>query len=372
MVKKWQEILAKLDVIEGELDLCDEECFSVFEAENGFLLPSAYREFCQILGSGVVGDYVRIYCPNTKYSDKKKEFIREQIEFQESELKSLSLQIRFEDLEIFKEMINSAFIFGDTIFGQYFLWDMRTYSVLDNSCDIYFVELDTFYTYKVGRNFFEFICEFCFGNRFLELLPENSQTDLNSIHWTFDPISNGLWLDEEIWYENLESGTVLGLAQKYEQQEKLTEALVLYIRYRRISFYGALNEYHLWRAYSRLYKALGELEFRKICLAVTGNTGTYRDILKGIRKISHGYVVDRPGGMKYMNFEAYRSDFYSLQTSPIRIKSISNNISDDRLETILIEQIPEASLEFKEAFERFLKLVYIRLKDIMADDLDSF
>jgi len=55
---------------------------------------------------------------------------------------------------------------------QKYLWDLGSYDESDQSCDIYLVPTDDLdRTTKLGRDFFEFVNDFCLGSRARKVLP---------------------------------------------------------------------------------------------------------------------------------------------------------------------------------------------------------
>ena len=72
MAEKWKKLIQKLEILVGEgQETLDAETLSATEAEYKIILPSDYKEFCQVLGSGEL-DKARVYCP-TKFFIKANE-----------------------------------------------------------------------------------------------------------------------------------------------------------------------------------------------------------------------------------------------------------------------------------------------------------
>ena len=71
MVDKWQTLLKQLEILESSegVEIWSQQKLQAFEAETGILLPIGYQEFCQVLGTGMFGNYIRIYCPHLKLSN---------------------------------------------------------------------------------------------------------------------------------------------------------------------------------------------------------------------------------------------------------------------------------------------------------------
>lgn len=79
------------------------------------------------------------------------------------------------DLE-YIDLLNSAFMFGKYgAGGSLIFWDLRTYSESDKSYDIYWADWETPECGErilIGRSFFEFVSDFCYGTKSFDLIPE--------------------------------------------------------------------------------------------------------------------------------------------------------------------------------------------------------
>lgn len=203
-MEKWQELLAKLEVlsyrdtiskeqlqyIEEELGFseeklyCSEEELRHAEAKTGIVFPLEYKRFCQVFGTGMFGEFINICCP----TDDWIEFSQEQVEALRSELRlRLPEQSRIMSIESILALLDAAFVFGSGDGDHVALWDLRTYSELDLSYDIYWMTTDDFdgHIYCVGRDFFEFVRDFCLGNKAYEILPPSMHLLEGVINPTF-------------------------------------------------------------------------------------------------------------------------------------------------------------------------------------------
>jgi hypothetical protein len=81
MSQIWQPILSRIRFQEAvfESDTRTEEELCYFERSSGILLPSDYKEFCQVFGAGQFGDYMRIRCPDMDESECQIQFIRDNL-----------------------------------------------------------------------------------------------------------------------------------------------------------------------------------------------------------------------------------------------------------------------------------------------------
>ncbi|MDY7007305.1 MAG: SMI1/KNR4 family protein [Cyanobacteriota bacterium] len=167
MIEKWQNLLAQLETIENEgLGIWSEERLLAFEAKTGITLPADYKYFCQVFGLGMFCNYWRI----SLYPDKKNS--RKEMLLTEIDELSDSVASPTMDKISLKNLVTNALIFGNTVNSHLMFWDLRTYSERDRSYDIYFGDIIYADVYQVGRNFFEFVRDFCLGMKSYEVLPE--------------------------------------------------------------------------------------------------------------------------------------------------------------------------------------------------------
>ena len=185
MLKQWQTLFAELEIVEQNPEVFSEEEISRFEGENKVFLPTGYKEFCQIFGTGSFGDSIRIFCPNqslVEYSELSLESISENIELFPSG--------RLDRDGSLQSLLKNSFVFGDDFGADIAAWDLRTYSNLDESYDIYWIDIDASDEdlYRVGRDFFQFVTNFCLGKGAYDFLPEEKRP-LTSIPQRFTQFS---------------------------------------------------------------------------------------------------------------------------------------------------------------------------------------
>jgi hypothetical protein len=187
MLQDWQNLLAQLNPKEqtglAEQDIRTIEELIEFEFQSGFILPTSYKEFCQVFGTVLLGKYVEIYSPYPERSNGLKASLKLDLELQIS--KEVSLNV-----EEISTLIDSAFIFDFTPGGDCLLWDLRTYSEEDESYDIYLVpgnEMEA--TYLIGRNFFEFVRDFCLGQKSHKVLPQYRRPKKRDLQLTYTRFS---------------------------------------------------------------------------------------------------------------------------------------------------------------------------------------
>ena len=107
------------------------------------------------------------------------------------------------DRESLINLLNSAFVFGSEPGANSIFWDLKSYDEKDKSCDIYWANSDCFdgNIYKIGRDFYEFITEFCLGTKSYEILPEEEWVSQEDIQQNFTRVrwygsSPYLWIEE--------------------------------------------------------------------------------------------------------------------------------------------------------------------------------
>lgn len=273
--QKWQNLLAQLEIIENQgWGIWSEERLLAFEAKTGIILPAGYKEFCQIFGSGMLGYDMRISYPNLLESDLTAASLKDSLD---------SVAQNVPNLAEIQKTLDSAFFFADNSNAHLVFWDLRTYSESDRSYDIYITYLDCFEGefYQIGRDFFEFVRDFCLGMKSYEVLPEWMRPYPEELTLTFCPFkspseSELAKLEEErqqhlIWQNNIASGAVFKMAISYEKQGQLTEALLLHIQHFLKAVISGEEATRLYRAIARLQNVLPEKQFRGIFQAANGH-----------------------------------------------------------------------------------------------------
>jgi hypothetical protein len=175
----WQELFDSLRILvdEPEWGVSTEDEIVAFEQRNNIVLPSDYRNFCKILGSGVASNWLEIYCPGCSLLTQSQEGLALTIDY--------IRQFPSENPETDQQKIDvlaNSFTFADDAGSHFLLWDLRTYRDEDCSYDIYWAvwdspeseDLETDLRF-VGRSFFEFVRDFCYGSRRTDLYPSGGQ-----------------------------------------------------------------------------------------------------------------------------------------------------------------------------------------------------
>lgn len=184
MLKRWQTLFDQIEIIETSCgsEFWSYQEFSEFENETGIFLPADYKEFCQVFGTGEFGSFVSIFCPNLRFSNFCLKAIKEQLfELPDSHYG------RVIDRETLASLFNSAFVFGSEPSSISIFWGLRSYKEADKSYDIYWASSDGFKgdIYKLGRDFYEFVSEFCLGTKSYEILPEKEWRPQELLQRTF-------------------------------------------------------------------------------------------------------------------------------------------------------------------------------------------
>jgi hypothetical protein len=188
LLQRWQTLFNQLEVIErGNTLTYSESKLLEFEVQNNIILPCGYKEFCQIFSAGYFGDFVEILgCPNINYSKNTIKNYRQALEWELERQKEDGVEwFAPEDVKAIQKIFDSALVFAKTFTSEIFVWDLTTYSDSDQSYDIYFIRIDHVPAYFVGRDFVEFVRDFCLGMKAFELLPQGIWPDPQEINSTF-------------------------------------------------------------------------------------------------------------------------------------------------------------------------------------------
>jgi SMI1 / KNR4 family (SUKH-1) len=148
--------------------------FIIAERELSIKIPEDYKYFCQILGSGRLDDFVDIFYIDSNRINESKATAAYMIEKINTYIGIRGDYESQEGLEWWNnrdnngyiKLLESALIFGGYNGDAVIFWDLRTYDFNDDSFDIYWYDLDMpqdLDPIKIGRNFTDFICDFCYG-----------------------------------------------------------------------------------------------------------------------------------------------------------------------------------------------------------------
>ena len=186
MIEKWQALLNQLEIVEKSvlIEIVSEERLKALESKLNATLPIEYKQFCQVFGIGLLGYYMRIRFFDIWESDISINCIKLDLGYD-----NLTINGDILDRESINNLLDSAFVFGDNCCSEVVFWDLRTYSELDQSYDIYLANEDCFEgVYKVGRDFYEFIRGFCLGMDSYKVRLELIDTTPEELLLTFYPV----------------------------------------------------------------------------------------------------------------------------------------------------------------------------------------
>ncbi|MGL5805156.1 MAG: SMI1/KNR4 family protein, partial [Xenococcaceae cyanobacterium] len=190
--QKWQKLITQIDVIDSKNRVYyDEDNLNLdaellaFEKQTGIILPVEYKEFLHIFGPGRFGKGIfYVYAPNLEFSqeDISIHLNAGQDGFWKNELMLYmgSDYVTSEESEDARKLFKSAYFFGGSSRQDSLFWNLKTYSELDKSYDIYFVNLGRI-PVKIGRSFFEFVHDICFGLNPQTVFPTMLQPYLDEI-----------------------------------------------------------------------------------------------------------------------------------------------------------------------------------------------
>lgn len=163
-LERWTTLLTQIVVTPELTDglLCpNQEELTNFQSRLNFEMPIGYMEFCNVFGQGCFNNgWICIDCPSMQ--DLEGQFISN------SDILNATKALYKNSISV-QRLLSSAYLIGLGS-GTLFVFDLSTYSNSDKSCDICAVD-DEGDIYILGRDFFEFIRNFCMGRQFQEQNP---------------------------------------------------------------------------------------------------------------------------------------------------------------------------------------------------------
>jgi len=167
MLEKWRCLLTETKIVYkwmNELSILNSEQLLEYENQVGLLLPSEYKEFCRIFGYGIFTKYwFNIECPKLTNPGRKS--------IPHSDTRA-AIKDSYPYSEDIYALLDFAYIFGVGDGFTFFLFDLRTYSKVDRSYDIYVLDDERSNSlYYLGRSFFNFVQDMCLGERTLSEFP---------------------------------------------------------------------------------------------------------------------------------------------------------------------------------------------------------
>jgi hypothetical protein len=148
---RWKNLLSQVK-LDGNPKPASIEDILVYEKELDFTLPKAFKEYYQVFGAGIYDhNSFSIEAPPTNLMPDP-----DRIE---------ACKNAYEYSKEIIEILDSAHVFGIADSYVFFFFDSRTYSEEDQSYDIYGIGDGQDSIYKLTRDFFEFIRDYCIGTK---------------------------------------------------------------------------------------------------------------------------------------------------------------------------------------------------------------
>lgn len=126
-LEKWQSLLNQLNVVNEPgaygLDTVTQEQLKIFENFANIVLPQAYKEFCQIFGSGRFG-YTEFFIDYPDPEDMEGHLISN------SEI-NYACKCGWKGEKIVEDILDRGYLFGGGAFYVSFVFDLTTYSEQD-------------------------------------------------------------------------------------------------------------------------------------------------------------------------------------------------------------------------------------------------
>jgi hypothetical protein len=185
MLEDWQNLIDSIILFGDSLgELIHSSQFEYFERQFSIIFPGEHKNFCQIFGTGSFQRVFTLYSPS-EYLLGQQELLILTIEYI-CQFPSLYPK---EDLRKI-DLLQNAFIFGCDCGNYIFIWDLRTYSDIDKSYDIYILLWDgpckTFNEEVVsfGRSMLNFVRDTLLTSKLYDLQEEGNNSDL--VEYSFE------------------------------------------------------------------------------------------------------------------------------------------------------------------------------------------
>jgi hypothetical protein len=182
-LEKWKDLKrhSGLEVVISEhatkMKLSTIQDLETFESLNKIILPNEYKEFCMIYGEGIFGiNLFNIWCLpcSSNNGAEEEDMSARDIFYYDNDMIDNYKTGCYWD-EGFETILESALFFGQGSQTETsFIFDLKSYSSTDLSCNIYGIKCSTWNhgcqsstgkSYFLGRSFFKFIKEICIENK---------------------------------------------------------------------------------------------------------------------------------------------------------------------------------------------------------------
>jgi hypothetical protein len=167
--QKLQNLVERIEIINPHRETISINEFQSIEKKISYELPNDYKYFCQKLGTGRASGFIDLYCMSEKAIENSYQATSDMVDRIDKSLVSK------EKNHEYIKLLQKALIFASFNDDRVILWDLRTYDFKDGSYDIYWCDLyspDLYEPIKIGRNFTDFICDFCYGQLVCSLIPD--------------------------------------------------------------------------------------------------------------------------------------------------------------------------------------------------------
>ena len=177
-LNKWNLLLEQTEIkyesydgnyqLTGNAKTSTTEDLTKFEKTNRIILPQEYKEFCQVFGDGEFGyTQFAINIPGQQEGEEIAYVRQTMIEtYQDIKESVVSGSFRYGISTDARSKIENSYRFGTGQGYINFVFDLTSYSEIDLSYDIYAFKCDSHPSHIfLGRDFFEFIKDFCLGER---------------------------------------------------------------------------------------------------------------------------------------------------------------------------------------------------------------
>jgi hypothetical protein len=162
----WIQWFKKFQVVEavvGESTNMTAAQISAIEEQDGFRLPSDYKDFCTVFGTCAFFNMSCVYCPSKSLSIDMLYSTQEELSRQrESGFRFVSVDSKM--IQNIEHLLSGAgFAFAEGREAKIYIFDTESYLKSDKSCDIWSADaagsMDDFVF--LGRSFRDFFLRFC-------------------------------------------------------------------------------------------------------------------------------------------------------------------------------------------------------------------
>jgi hypothetical protein len=208
-LQKWIDFKSKINMVdEQKMKLLTADELEKIKAQTQVIFPQDYIDFFNVFGEGAMSvneesqlpSEIRLNIPNVEWSKQNVIWFKNSVRGRNQVFRG-----RFDtEAQHQLQLLDNCFVFCDSSRAEIFIWDLRTYKVEDDSYDIYQTNIDSFSSDYVGRNFYEFICNFSFRIDLLQVLSPRQDFNPNPTFTCIDyELSTFTCIDRELSLEEL-------------------------------------------------------------------------------------------------------------------------------------------------------------------------